>query len=81
MAGWKIAGWSFVCGLGALTFLRIVACEIERTNRDLARREAQAAKALEGGQGEAAPLEVAPAKREPAVSPRNGRNRDFLARS
>lgn len=81
MEGWKIAGWSVLCGLGALSFLRIVACEIERTDRVLEWRQKQAAQAFERRQREAEPVEVAPSGRAGAVSQRNGRNRDFVARS
>ena len=81
MEGWKLAGWSAVCGMGALAFLRIVACEIERTDRILAQRQAQAAKALERGRGDGVPVAGATSRRHDAASQRNGRNRDFVART
>ncbi len=81
MEGWKIAGWSAVCGLGALSFLRIVACEIERTDRIMTGRREQAAKAFERRQREAAPVEITPSTQPSAASNGNGRNRDFVARS
>jgi len=81
MQGWKTAGWSAVCGLGVLSFLGLVACEIERTDRALARRREQAAKAYDRHHGDAASAESPPSRRAGAASQRNGRKRDFVARS
>ena len=47
MSGWKAAGWGGVCSLGAVSFLRIVAQELERTKRGLSVKEAQAKKEYE----------------------------------
>ncbi len=47
MSGWKLTGWGGVCGLGTLSFLRIIAYEIERTERSLQAKDARARKAYE----------------------------------
>ncbi len=44
MGSWKVAGWGGVCGLGALSFLRIVAYEVERTEQGLSAKNAKARK-------------------------------------
>jgi len=81
MPGWKTAGCTAVCGLGALSFLRIVACEIERTDRVLAQSRDQAAKAYERQQRESAAPDRASSRRASAAPPRNGRKGDFITRS
>jgi len=80
MQGWKTAGWSAVAGFGTLSFLRIVACEIERTNVRLARQQDIAAKAYARRMREAGASEVPPDDR-PVEARRNGRSRDFQSRS
>ena len=81
MQGLKAAGWTAVCGLGALSFLRIVACEIERANRKLARDESQAAKAYARRVNGETATEVPTGVVARSAAPRNGRNSDFIARS
>ena len=47
MGSWKLVGWGGVCGLGALSFLQIVAQEVERIERTLAAKDARIKKKYE----------------------------------
>lgn len=79
MSSWKVTGWGGVCGLGALSFLRIIAYEVERTERSLRARDVRAKKAYElemAARAERAELLVA----QP-IGRGAQQHRDFVARN
>ena len=81
MEGWKTTGWSAVCGLGVVSFLGLVACEIERVDRTLAQHSEKAAEAFDRRAGDDPPTDGEPSTRVTRASRTNGRNSGTAARS